>query len=415
MRSCSDQFETDLTLTRHIKRNHIEIGPLNHFPFAGFGPREDEDEDEETGVVEVLEAKTFGKSLGTREKKSRKRSSSESDSVSDDEIRRGIEKARRKRHRLDHELWMRHNSLHRESRDARQHAGEEEREVIGPDTFKFKCALCGFKDVDQFKVFEHLDIDHRLGDDEQVLGQKTFKPRAVLACRFCEQVWHGEPMRCKAEMRAHREENVAVKECFVLQCRGCPTKFDLDQEAQLVRHIEKCTGWKEKALKKTFSNINKHLVAGAIERRNEMREPSSRRDERSRSRESSRARKLRDDKLGHCHQRQEMSDFRDQNEGGRQLRDDRRGEKSGLDNDGRDRSGHDNDRGKRSRYDERRREDRPRPKYTREGERSRHDGREGQSGSRDPGPPREERKPWGGDRSRPDDRSFGRDQGRGFE
>ena len=182
-RICSDQFETDLTLTRHIKRNHIEKGPLNHFPFAGFGPREDEDEDEETGVVEVLEAKTFGKSLGTREKKSRKRSSSESDSVSDDEIRRGIEKARRKRHRLDHELWMRHNSLHRESRDARQQAGEEDREVIGPDTFKFKCALCGLKDVDQFKVFEHLDIDHRLGDDEQVLGQKTFKPRAVLACR----------------------------------------------------------------------------------------------------------------------------------------------------------------------------------------------------------------------------------------
>ena len=182
-RICSDQFETDLTLTRHIKRNHIEKGPLNHFPFAGFGPREDEDEDEETGVVEVLEAKTFGESLGTREKKSRKRSSSESDSVSDDEIRRGIEKARRKRHRLDHELWMRHNSLHRESRDARQQAGEEEREVIGPDTFKFKCALCGLRDVHQFKVFEHLDIDHRLGDDEQVLGQKTFKPRAVLACR----------------------------------------------------------------------------------------------------------------------------------------------------------------------------------------------------------------------------------------
>ena len=251
-----------------------------------------------------------------------------------------------------------------------------------------------------------------------------------LASRFCEHVWHGEPTRNKAEMRAHREqahreENVAVKECFVLRCKGCPTNFDLDQEAQLVRHIEKCTGWKEKALKKTFSNINKHLVAGAIERRNEMREPSSRREERSRSRESSRARKLRDDKSGHCHQRQEVSGFRDRVEG-RQLRDSWRGEKSGLDNDGREGSGHYNDQGKRSRYDERRREERPRhegrrdegrsrPNYTREGERSRHDGREGPSGSRDPGHPREERKPWGGDRSRPDDKSFGRDRGRGFE
>ena len=51
-----------------------------------------------------------------------------------------------------------------------------------------------------------------------------------LVSRFCEQVWHGEPTRYKAEMRAHREqahreENVAVKECFVLQCKGCPTNF----------------------------------------------------------------------------------------------------------------------------------------------------------------------------------------------
>merc|ERR1719331_1777049 len=101
----------------------------------------------------------------------------------------------------------------------------------------------------------------------------------------------------------HREENVSVKDCFKLQCKGCPSgSFTLEQEPQLMRHIKTCPGWQSKevqriAVSRTLSNINKHLVEGARERepmrkKEDMRGPSGRgdlrREERSMSRESSR-------------------------------------------------------------------------------------------------------------------------------
>merc|ERR1711974_208415 len=108
---------------------------------------------------------------------------------------------------------------------------------IGPDTFCFVCS----KDIDQFSIFGHLDEEHGLGENEAVLSKKTFRPRAVLACRFCQKIWHGEPLRYKSEMRAHREDmhreqNISVKDCFKLKCTaGCSTgSFTLEQEAQLM-------------------------------------------------------------------------------------------------------------------------------------------------------------------------------------
>lgn len=173
-RICNKSFDTDLQLTRHIKNTHIDEGKQNIHPFAGFGPKEDV-EDDDVGLVEVVEPVR-----SERREKIRRRSTSASDSMSDDEyqesIRRGIAKTKRKRQRLESERDKRQVS------QARQDSLELERE-IGPDTFFFVCSLCGKKDLNQYNIFEHLDMEHRMGEDEAVLSQKTFRPRAVLACR----------------------------------------------------------------------------------------------------------------------------------------------------------------------------------------------------------------------------------------
>ena len=183
-RICKEHFEADLPLTRHIKKAHLDIGAQNPFPFVGFGPKEDAEEEDDV-LVEVVEPVSSNK----REKAVRRRSTSESDSVSDEEfmeeaIRRGIAKTKRKRQRLENELDNR-----RQVPQARQDSSELEREKIGPDTFFFVCSLCGKKDLGQYNIFEHLDTEHGLGkehglgNEEMVLSQKTFRPRAVLACR----------------------------------------------------------------------------------------------------------------------------------------------------------------------------------------------------------------------------------------
>ena len=98
-----------------------------------------------------------------------------------------------------------------------------------------------------------------------------------IMCRFCQKIWHGEPLSWKKEMRAHREdmhreENISVNDCFKLQCKGCPTaSFTMEQETQLKRHIKTCPGWQAKevsrvAMSRTLNSINKHLVAGASQR-----------------------------------------------------------------------------------------------------------------------------------------------------
>ena len=172
-RICSERFDQDLPLTRHIKKTHIEEGEQNRYPFVGFGPKEDMEEDD-VGVVEVMEPVSSSK---RKEKmvRRRSRSSSSSYSESDEEesIRRGIAKAKRKRQRLESELL-----------DRRQEPERRQDPEIGPETFFFVCALCGKKDLGQFDIFEHLDTEHGLGEDESVLAKKTFRPRAVLACRY---------------------------------------------------------------------------------------------------------------------------------------------------------------------------------------------------------------------------------------
>ena len=172
-RICNERFEADLPLTRHIKKTHIERGPQNPYPFAGFGPKEDAEEDDEV-LVEVVPVEAV-----SSKRRTRRRSTSASDSESEDEvleesIRRGIAKTKKKRQRLESEL------------DRRQAAPQarQDPELIGPDTFFFVCSLCGKKDIDQFNIFEHLDEEHCLGENEAVLKQKTFRPRAVLACRY---------------------------------------------------------------------------------------------------------------------------------------------------------------------------------------------------------------------------------------
>merc|ERR1719193_380682 len=52
-RICNKRFEADLPLTRHIKKTHIETGAQNLCPFAGFGPKEDVEEEDEV-LVEVV-------------------------------------------------------------------------------------------------------------------------------------------------------------------------------------------------------------------------------------------------------------------------------------------------------------------------------------------------------------------------
>jgi len=394
-RICNERFEADLPLTRHIKKTHIERGPQNPYPFAGFGPKEDAEEDDEV-LVEVVPVEAV-----SSKRRTRRRSTSASDSESEDEvleesIRRGIAKTKKKRQRLESEL------------DRRQAAPQarQDPELIGPDTFFFVCSLCGKKDIDQFNIFEHLDEEHCLGENEAVLKQKTFRPRAVLACRFCPKIWHGEPLGYRLEMRAHREdkhreENISVKDCFKLQCRGCPSgSFTLEQEPQLKKHIKICPGWQSKevsrtAVSRTIDNINKHLVAGASEReltrrKEEVRGPSSRgdsrREERSRSRESSLTGRSRDERSEYPPKREERSSFRDQDEGRSYDR---------------------------SRKEDRRREERCRYEDGRNDERSRHSGREERSGQRDLRDQRDERKPWGVERDnrQGDFRSFGRDRG----
>ena len=168
-RICSQCFEADLALTRHIKKEHIDNGSSNQYPFGGFGPKEDSEE-EDLAVV-VVEADSSTK----RRKVSRMRSPSASESSSEEEvIRRGIEKAQRKRQRLELEL-------------ERQRTADPglERGSIKPETFFFVCSICGRKDVDQFEIYEHLDTEHGLGEEESVLAKRTFRPRAVLACRYC--------------------------------------------------------------------------------------------------------------------------------------------------------------------------------------------------------------------------------------
>ena len=170
-------FDADLPLTGHIKKTHIEKGSQNLNPFVGFGPKEDVEDDDVTGLVEVVEPVR-------REKVRRRRSTSESDSASADEvsyqesIMRGIAKTKRKRQRLESE-----RDKKQAAPKARQDSSELERELVGPDTFFFVCSLCGKKDLDQFNIYMHLDTEHRLGEEEAVLSQKTFRPRAVLACR----------------------------------------------------------------------------------------------------------------------------------------------------------------------------------------------------------------------------------------
>ena len=175
-RICSQCFEADLALTRHIKKEHIDNGSSNQYPFGGFGPKEDAEE-EDLAVV-VVEADSSNK----RRKVSRMRSPSASESSSEEEvIRRGIEKAQRKRQRLELEL-----ERQRQEPEPRRTADPGlERGSIKPETFFFVCSICGRKDVDQFKIYEHLDTEHGLGEEESVLAKRTFRPRAVLECRYC--------------------------------------------------------------------------------------------------------------------------------------------------------------------------------------------------------------------------------------
>ena len=49
-RICEKSFDSDLKLTRHVKKNHFERGIKNEFPFGGFGCKEEDEE-----VVEVVE------------------------------------------------------------------------------------------------------------------------------------------------------------------------------------------------------------------------------------------------------------------------------------------------------------------------------------------------------------------------
>ena len=108
------------------------------------------------------------------------RSPSASESSSEEEvIRRGIEKAQRKRQRLELAL-----ERQRQEPEPRRTADPGlERGSIKPETFFFVCSICGRKDVDQFEIYEHLDTEHGLGEEESVLAKRTFRPRAVLECR----------------------------------------------------------------------------------------------------------------------------------------------------------------------------------------------------------------------------------------
>ena len=126
-------------------------------------------------------------------------------------------------------------------------------------------------------------------------------------------------MKYERDMRRHREdmhreENISVRDCFKLQCKGCPAHFTLEQETQLVRHIKTCAGWQSKdqdraVVSRMKGSINKHLADGARQREEEVRRPSSlRREERSRSRES------RNERSEHYPKRVEKSSFREQGE-----------------------------------------------------------------------------------------------------
>merc|ERR1712226_714907 len=76
-RAGEERFETDLDLTRHIKKCHIDVGSANLFPFSGFGPEKSEamsgDSGSEADQVEVLDLNptSEGEERGGR-RKSRK-------------------------------------------------------------------------------------------------------------------------------------------------------------------------------------------------------------------------------------------------------------------------------------------------------------------------------------------------------